>query len=111
MAQAPMPADELKRAKDAMSFSLAGVFETNSGTAGIFSGLYAYDLPLDYYTRYGDRVNAVTAEQALAAARKYLVVDRMIVVAVGDRAAIEGQLKSLKLEPVELRDAEGQPVK
>ena len=44
-------ADELQRAKDALTQSLAGDFETSAGAAGSFSTLYVYDLPLDYYTR------------------------------------------------------------
>ena len=110
MAEGPMPADELKRAKDALSYSLAGAFSSNAGVAGIFSDLYAYDLPLDYYTRYTERVNAVTAEQALAVAKKYLAPERMISIAVGDRAKIEPDLKKLNVGPIELRDVQGKPV-
>ena len=44
-----------------------------------------YDLGLDYYSHVADRVNAVTADQALAAAKKYLLPERMVIVAVGDR--------------------------
>jgi zinc protease len=55
-------------------------------------------------------VNAVTAEQALAMVRKYLGQDRLIVVAVGDRAKIEPEIRKLNLGTVEVRDAEGKPV-
>jgi hypothetical protein len=52
-------------------------------------------------------VRAVTAEQALAVAKKYLVPGRMLVIAVGDRSAIEPGLAALKLGKVEIRDPEG----
>jgi zinc protease len=55
-------------------------------------------------------VNAVTAEQALEAARKYLGSDRMVVVAVGDRAKIEPELRKLNVAPVEVETTEGKPV-
>jgi len=39
------------------------------------------------------------------------VPERMIVVAVGDRAKVEPELAKLNLGPVEVRDAEGNPKK
>ena len=42
-----------------------------------------------------------------ASAQKYLRPERMRVIGVGDRAAVEAQLATLKLGPVERRDADG----
>jgi zinc protease len=106
---APLKADEIQRAKDALTQGLAGDFETSASSAGSFSTLYIYGLPLDYYARVNGQVNAVTAEQALAAAKKYLAVDRMVVVAVGDRAKIEPELRKLNIGPVEVLTADGKP--
>ncbi len=53
---------------------------------------------------------AVTADQAQGAAKHYLVPDRFVVVAIGDRAKIEPELKKLNL-PIEIRDADGKVVK
>ena len=55
-------------------------------------------------------MNAVTADQALAVARRYIVPDRLVVIAVGDRSAIEAELRKLNLGTVEIRDLEGRPV-
>ena len=110
MAAAAMPADELKRAKDALAYSLPGAFETSAGTAANLSNIYTYDLGLDYYATYAESVYAVTADQALAAAKKYLVPDRFVVVAIGDRSKIEADLRKLNL-PIEIRDADGKLVK
>jgi zinc protease len=110
MAAAPMPADELKRAKDSLAYSLPGAFETSADTAASLSNIYTYDLGLDYYATYAESVYAVTADQALAAAAKYLVPDRFVVVAIGDRAKIEADLRKLNL-PIEIRDADGRPIK
>ncbi len=103
--------DELKKAKDAMINSLPGAFETNNTVVGSFSNIFIYDLGLDYYTRYGREVSAVTAAQALDVARRYVVPERLVVIAVGDRAAIEAELRKLSLGAVEIRDAEGKPAK
>ena len=110
MAAAPMPADELKRAKDSLAYSLPGAFETSADTAASLANIYTYDLGLNYYATYAESVYAVTPEQALAAARKYLVPERFVVVAVGDRAKIEADLKKLNL-PIEIRDADGKLIK
>jgi zinc protease len=101
--------EELKKAKDALTNSLPSAFETGSNTVNNFAGLFVYGLGLDYYSRYAEQVNAVTAEQALAVARKYLVPDRMVVIAVGDRSTIEPALAKLGLGAIEVRDAEGKP--
>jgi zinc protease len=42
-------------------------------------------------------------------ARKYLGIGNLVVVAVGDRARIEPELKALGL-PIEIRDADGRLV-
>ncbi|HEX2384952.1 MAG TPA: pitrilysin family protein, partial [Candidatus Binatia bacterium] len=110
MTEAPMTADELAMAKDSIVRALPSDFETSSGTAGSLANLYVYDLGLDYYTKLPSQVSAVTADAALAAARKYLVPDRMIIVAVGDRAKIEPGLRKLNLGNVETRRADGSVV-
>jgi len=106
----PMAQEELQKSKDALANSLPGTFETSVNTVNSFSNIFVYDLGLDYYTRYAQEVNAVTAEQALAVARRYIVPDRLVVIAVGDRSAIEAELRKLNLGTVEIRDAEGSPV-
>jgi zinc protease len=110
MADKPMSADELRLSKDALARSLPGAFETSSNAAGNFSNVYIYDLGLDYFTRYPARVESVTTEQAQAAAKKYLAPEKLIVVAVGDRAKIEPELKKLNLGTTEVRTPDGKKV-
>jgi zinc protease len=64
-------------------------------------------LPLDYYSTLPARINAVTIEQVQGVAQKYIHPDKMIVLAVGDRAKIEEEMKKLKLGKVEIRDTDG----
>jgi zinc protease len=109
MVERPVTDDELKKAKDSLSNSLPGAFESSANAVNNFSNVFIYDLGLDYYSRYAEQVNAVTPEQTLAVARKYLVPGEMVVVAVGDRAKIEPQLKKLNLGEIEIRDTEGRP--
>ncbi|MDA1183742.1 MAG: pitrilysin family protein [Acidobacteria bacterium] len=107
MVAAPMTAEELQKAKDAMVNSLPGAFETSLDAANSFSNIFVYDLGLDYYARYAGQVNAVTAVQALDVARRYLVLRDLVVIAVGDRSAIEADLLALDLGEVQFRDAQG----
>ena len=55
---------------------------------------------------FAGQVNGVTAAQTLDVARRYLVPERFVVIAVGDRAVIEGDLRALNLGDIEFRDAQ-----
>ena len=110
MAASPLGAEELQKAKDAMANSLPGAFETSLDAANSFSNVFVYNLGLDYYTEYAGQVHAVTAAQALDVARRYLVSDDLVVIAVGDRSAIEADLRALDLGRVEFQDAQGRPL-
>jgi zinc protease len=107
MIDKPMGDEELQKAKDALANSLPGAFETSANTVNSFSNIFTYDLGMDYYTTYARQVNAVTADQALDVARRYVAPDRLVVIAVGDRSAIEGDLASLNLGALEIQDSEG----
>jgi len=110
MLEKPVTAEQLRKAKDAMANSIPAAFETSQNSVNSFSNIFVYDLGLDYYTRYAQRVNAVTAAQALDVAKRHIIPGRLVVIAVGDRAAIEADLRKLNLGSVEIRDAEGRPV-
>jgi zinc protease len=110
MRDTPMTPAELALSKDSIARSLPGRFERGTDAAATFAELFTYDLPLDYFSTLPGSINAVTAEQARAAAQKYILPEKMIVLAVGDRAKIEEDLKKLNLGKVEIRDADGKIV-
>ena len=111
MIDAPMKPEELSLAKDSQSRSLPGIFETARGEAGALSEIYMYGLAPDYFSKLPAELNAVTAEDAQAVAKKYLHPDQMILVCVGDRAKIEPELVKLDLGAIEIRDADGNVTK
>ncbi len=111
MIDSPMTPEELSLAKDSQSRSLPGMFETNGGEAGALAEIFMYSLPRDYFSALPERLNAVTAEDAEAAAKKYLHPDQLILICVGDRAKIEAELLKLDLGAIEIRDADGNVVK
>jgi zinc protease len=91
-AEPPTP-EELR----AVQNYLAGTFVLqNSSRAGIISQLSfvdLHDLGDDYLDTYVQRVYAVTPQDVQRVARTYLDDARMTIVVVGDRSAIEDQLK------------------
>ena len=74
---------------------MSGVFSlglaTQDGLAGQLSGVYLERLPEDYLETYRDRIRALTAEDVLAAARKYFDSANAQIVIVGDREQIGAQ--------------------
>lgn len=87
---------------------LAGVFpltlQTTSGVASRLAELELYGLPHDYFDLYPSGILAVTAEDALRAAREHLHPEAAAVVIVGDAAKIRPELEALGLGPVETID-------
>lgn len=84
MASAPVTADELRRAKDALVLSLPRAFETAAGIASRFVTVETFGLADDYWERYPERVEAVTAEQVLEVARERWDPERLVRVVVGE---------------------------
>ncbi len=110
MRETQMTPAELLLSKDSIARSLPGRFERGTEAAGTFAELFTYDLPLDYFSTLPERINAVTVEQAQAMAQKYIQPEKTIVLAVGDRAKIEEDMKKLNLGKVEIRDVDGKIV-
>lgn len=67
-----------------------------------------YDLPADYWDTYPQKVAAVTAEDIQNIAQKYVDLDHLQIVAVGDASKAREILA--KYGKVEVYDAEGKPV-
>jgi zinc protease len=79
----PVRADELGDSKANFTGRLPLALESNAGVAAALLNLERYDLGLDYYLRYADQVNAVTVEDVLAAAQKYLHRDKLGIAIAG----------------------------
>jgi zinc protease len=107
----PPTTAELNESKDALVQSLPGEFETTGAVTGAMQSIFLYDRPLDYYANLPERYRAVTAEDVARVAKDDLHPNALVIVAAGDRAKIEPQLKDAALGPVEVRDINGNLVK
>ncbi len=111
MGETRVTPQELTLAKDAITLQLPALFETNDRTAGSLSTLFTHGLPLNYYSNLSEQISVVDAQAVQDVAKKYLLLDKFVVVAVGDRSKIgEGLEKELGTK-AEIRDADGALVK
>jgi zinc protease len=106
----PVTDEELSTAKDALIQRLPATFASVSSVNGALTTLWTQSLPDDYYQQYGTRIAAVTKDDVVRVARKYVTVDNLAIVIVGDRSVIEGPLKATGIAPIAFYDIEGNPV-
>jgi len=111
MATRPLSAEELQMSKDSLARSVPATFETSDSAAGTLAEIYVYDLAPDYFSKYGERMEAVTPAEAADAAKKYVQPEKLIVIAVGDAASIVPALRKLNIGDVAVWSADGKPQK
>ncbi len=103
-----VPSEELENAKRAIVAGFALSIENQNGVLGQILHLYENGLPADYWDTYPEKVMAVTAADVQRVARKYVPLENLQVVAVGDGAKIRELLK--KYGPVEEYSTDGKRV-
>ena len=89
----PVSADELHRAQRAIVGGFARTLESSDEILSRTVELVRLGLPMDYWDKYPERVDAVTAEDVMRVARKYLDANGIQLVAVGDKSKIGDELK------------------
>jgi predicted Zn-dependent peptidase len=108
MRDQPVPDKEFADQKRSMIGSFALSLENPQQMLNYYVTSWRYGLPLDYWDKYPERVNAVTQAQVQAAAKKYLDPARLHIVAVGEPGKIAEVLA--KFGTVETYDTEGKRV-
>jgi len=105
----PVTAAELENAKRSVIGNFALSLE-NSGT--LLNNLIAqknYNLPANYWDTYTQKVEAITPADIQRVAQKYIDLDHLQIVAVGDAAKAREGLA--KFGNVEEYDSDGKPAK
>lgn len=106
----PITDDEMQSAKNALIQSLPARFASVGSVSSSISEIYTQDLPEDYYQSFVTHVNAVTKDDVLRVANKYIDPQHLAIVIVGDRAKIEGPLAATKIAPIVYLDLNGDPI-
>jgi zinc protease len=81
-----------------------------SAVNGAITSLVVQGLPPDYYQTYAKNVSAVTREDLMRVAKRYIDINNFAIVIVGDRAKVEAALKATGIAPITVLDIEGNPV-
>jgi zinc protease len=84
-------------------------FASVSSIGNAITSLVVQGLPDDYYQSYAKNVSAVTKEDVLRVAKRYIDLNHLAIVIVGDRSTVEAALKATGIAPITLIDIEGNP--
>lgn len=103
-----VPETELDEARRAIVARFALSLEQPGTLLNSWLTLKYYNLPEDYWDRYPEEVAKVSQDVVRRVARKYVDLDHLQIVCVGDGKQIDEVLK--KYGPVEVYDTEGKPV-
>ncbi|MEO8623680.1 MAG: pitrilysin family protein [bacterium] len=106
----PFTDDEVTMGKESLIQALPSRFATVNGIAAAISSIYIQDLPETFFKDYASKIDAITRDDLTRVAKKYIDIDHMDLVIVGDRASIEGPLRATGIAPIQVLDNEGRPV-
>jgi predicted Zn-dependent peptidase len=101
-------ATELENAKRAIIGSFALSLEQPQALLQNIITQKLYNLPADYWDTYPQKVTAITVDDVQRVAQKYIDLDHLQVVAVGDASKAREVLE--KYGKVQVFDADGKPV-
>jgi zinc protease len=108
--EVPFTDDEITQGKESLIQSLPRRFSSVNGIGGSVAAVFTQDLPQDFYQTFPARINGVTRDDLVRVAKRYIDLQHLDIVIVGDRAAVEGPLKATGIAPVVLLDIEGKPL-
>ncbi|MBL7802407.1 MAG: insulinase family protein [Saprospiraceae bacterium] len=104
--------DELQVVKNVMTGQFSRSLEEPGTVADFALATARFKLPADYYERYLEVLNAVTPEEVLLMAKKYLRPDKAYILVVGNKDEVADRLKQFSPEKkVNFYDTYGYPVK
>ena len=106
----PITQDELQAAKNGLTLTLAGQWETAGAVAGSLSEIVRFGFDDRYFDGYAGRIRSLTLQQVQEAGRTAVDADHLVWLVVGDRAKIEAGIRELKLGEIKVVDADGNVV-
>lgn len=104
----PINEEELKLQREYLAGNYLLSLERAEQNATRLQNIEFYGLPADYYKTYAQRVSRVTPEKALELAKKYIEVNDLAIVVIGDAKEIKPKLE--KIAKVRVYDTELKPM-
>lgn len=98
-------ADEVRAARDYLKGTLPLEMQTTQHIAARIADLHTFQLPVDYFESYRERIAAVTSNEVARVAREHLHLDRMSIIVVGNAAEIEQDLRALGFGDIVRQDS------
>jgi zinc protease len=105
----PLKPEEIELGRDALMRSFPESFDDPDSIAGAIDPIVVYGLPDDYYDGYLARIRATAPDEVRKVFADLARKDDRTILVVGDRKAVEPELKKLGLE-VRVIDTEGKAV-
>jgi zinc protease len=102
-----VPEAELQGSVNNLVASFPASVQTVQSLAQRLQTILIYDMPVDYYETYRERLAAVSAADVADVARTRLNPDALTVIVVGDLATIEAPIRARNFGDVEVWDREG----
>jgi predicted Zn-dependent peptidase len=106
----PITDEEIKTAKESLIQGLPQRFASVTAINNAVTSLAVQNLADDYYQTYAAKVSAVTKDDLLRVAKKYIDLGHLAIVIVGDREKVEAALKATNIAPITILDVEGNAV-
>jgi predicted Zn-dependent peptidase/outer membrane lipoprotein-sorting protein len=104
----PIDEEELKLHREYLAGNYLLSLELAEQNAARLQNIEFYGLPADYYKTYVQKISSVTPKRALELAKKYIEVNDLAIVVVGDAKEIKPKLE--KLAKVRVYDTELNPM-
>lgn len=104
-------ADELQVVKNVLTGNFSASLEQPGTVARFALNTARYNLPADYYEKYLERLQSVTADEVQAMAKKYIKPDNAHILVVGNKEDVADRLKQFaKSGKVNFYDIYGNPL-
>ncbi|MEX0907469.1 MAG: pitrilysin family protein [Gemmatimonadota bacterium] len=91
---------EVSAARDFLAGTMPLGMQTTEQIAARLADLHTFELPTNYFEKYGERIGAVSRDDVSRVARDHLHIDRLAIVVVGNAAAVQDQLRELDVGDV-----------
>jgi zinc protease len=109
-ASRPITAEEVGKARAAEARSYPENFESPSGIAGELSELAEFDLPADTLESFLPDLEKVTLAEVQKAMTEVVAPADRVILVVGDRKAVEPELRKAGLAKIRVVTSDGKPV-